>query len=254
MNVHDHSEQGAWDGVDELEARIDALFDRELSLADRRALAHDLRAHPRHARGVVTTRRMLEALACPVEAPDFEAEILAAVARRRRFIPESLRRVVTLGRLAAAIGFVALVTAIVLTRREVPELAFTRTPQPVTAVVDSTSAGAMEAVRGAADAVQAMQASPGKAVPRGFISTELRMTPPAIAFSEGDVGERSPEPPNAEFGRIAIARPSAIFVSSPEAVQAAFEQASAASPWFSSARFVHAGLGLPRRATTPWSP
>jgi len=138
----------------DLERRIDALFDRELDSAARREVIGEVRHDAGACEEVARTQRIVSMLREPVESPDVTDDVLARVDRRRGFLTPRLRRMVTVGRLAAALGLVAIVGVTALARRWWPE-ATTLTPQPapITAVVESGRADAADGLRTLMDSV-----------------------------------------------------------------------------------------------------
>lgn len=139
---------------DDLERRIDALFDRELDATARRELIGEVRHNAGACEDVARTQRLVSLLREPVVAPDVTDDVLARVDRRRGFLTPRLRRMVTVGRLAAALGLISVVGVAALARRWWPE-ATTLTPQPtpITAVVESGRADAADGFRTLMDSV-----------------------------------------------------------------------------------------------------
>lgn len=81
---------------------IDRLFDRELSPETRRELVGRLRQDRESLDEVIETRRLVEMLRAPVEAPDLTGRVLAGVQHRRGFLSSRLRKRVRQGRAAVA--------------------------------------------------------------------------------------------------------------------------------------------------------
>jgi cell wall-associated NlpC family hydrolase len=120
---------------------IDAFFDGDLDERSSQALVNALRSDVRSADRFVGTRRTVAALKTPVEAPDLTDAIFHRL-HRRRALAERLRRPwLGGGRVAAAIGLIAGLGAILLLQRYAPtppHAPLTQfpapTPPPVTAI------------------------------------------------------------------------------------------------------------------------
>jgi hypothetical protein len=126
------------DGIPE--EMVDAFFDRELTEGARDRLFSQLRSDLPRCADVAQTQRIISMLREPVEAPDVSGRVLAELSRRRRFLPERLRRMVTTGRLVAAgVGLAAVLTVAVIDRLSPGTLRLTVEPRPVGGVVASSS-------------------------------------------------------------------------------------------------------------------
>jgi hypothetical protein len=145
MSQRDHATGDAGTGVPQ--DLVDRLFDRELDEGSRETLFKLLRADLSRCAEVAKTQRMISALREPIEAPDLTDRIMARVGRRRAFLPERLRRMVTVGRLMAAACVLLCVLAVAIIQRSAPDaLRLSRQDKPLTNVIES---GRNDAVRNA---------------------------------------------------------------------------------------------------------
>lgn len=164
---------------------IDAMFDRELSPADQERLFKTLRRDLKRCEEVARTRRMLAMLREQPECPDFATRILGEVRARRGFLPQSLRRMVTGGRVAVAASLLLGVLTIALIERRWPgTTALTPEPRPVTDVIQAGGEDARTSMRQFASAVDEL---------RG------RVDEPTVAVREAIVAQpRTPQPVGAD--------------------------------------------------------
>ncbi|HVZ94854.1 MAG TPA: hypothetical protein VG797_10125 [Phycisphaerales bacterium] len=137
----------------------DAILDDDISRAESQRLFRSLAGRPHEARDVAETERALEALRRPVDCPDFTKRVLAQVDHHRRWLaPGGLRRV-SIMRIAATVGLLAIVAGGYVTQRIAPAaITLADRPAPVSDLAASVSretAGilsplerAMEALRG----------------------------------------------------------------------------------------------------------
>ncbi|MEK6704024.1 MAG: hypothetical protein AABZ53_17340, partial [Planctomycetota bacterium] len=117
---------------------IDAYFDGE---ADRRSAEfRGAFVKSRKFRSdVAATEEMISDLKRPLKGPDLSARILAAVDDRKPFVTGQARRIVTVGRLAAAASILLLLTGAVLVERMRPgTIELTPRPTPVSGLVDAS--------------------------------------------------------------------------------------------------------------------
>jgi len=126
---------------------VDAFFDRELTDGASEVFFSRLRSDLPRCAEVARMQRAISLLREPVDSPDVSARVLAEVHRRRRFIPDSLRRFVTAGRLAAAGVALAGVLGLFVVERVAPgSLRLSPRSRPVSDVVARTAQDAMQGV------------------------------------------------------------------------------------------------------------
>jgi hypothetical protein len=120
---------------------IDAILDGEVGPAESRALFEQLRDDPDAAGDLNATRRAIGALREPVRAPDFSDRVLETVGRKRGgWLSRRDRRLVTAGRIAAAVGVVALIGGMYMMERARPgTLDVSGQPRAVAGLTDSLS-------------------------------------------------------------------------------------------------------------------
>ena len=127
---------------------VDTFFDRELDEGSREKFFGMLRGDLSRCAEVARTQRMISMLREPVEAPDLTDRIMARVARRRGFLPERVRRMVTAGRLIAAACVLAAVLGLAAARRMAPDaFRLTPVPRPLSDVIASSKADAASGVQ-----------------------------------------------------------------------------------------------------------
>lgn len=125
---------------------VDAFFDRELPLDQSSSLFSSLRNDPAKAREIVGTQRAIDALRQPPKSPDFSANILAEVGRRKGWLNGRERRKISFGRVATAAALLLMVGGAFVMQRVAPQ--FTEPgsrPAPIhdlTAAVPVETAGA----------------------------------------------------------------------------------------------------------------
>jgi len=128
--------------------RLDSLFDGELSASEERELLSAARRIDGAFEELAKTRRAIELLHEPIDTPDMTQDILASVHARRAFLPPKWRRVVSTGRLAAAIVLLVCVGAVAMVQRNWPEATtWTPEPRPISAVVECGRSEASLGVR-----------------------------------------------------------------------------------------------------------
>ncbi len=129
------------------EELVDSFFDRELNEGARDQFFKRLRAELPRCAEVAKTQRMISMLREPTEQRDVSGRVLAELSRRKRFLPERLRRMVTTGRLVAAGVGLAFVLGVAIVDREAPGfLRLTSQPRPVSNLVSSSAADARQTV------------------------------------------------------------------------------------------------------------
>jgi hypothetical protein len=122
---------------------VEAFFDRELDPALTRDLLADLKHDPARSEEIARTQRMLSLLRrTPGLGEQAEEDLLDAVLdrieRRRRFLPESWRRLVTAGRLATAATVLLAGLAVAVVGRTHPDLLrLTTQPAPMASLIDN---------------------------------------------------------------------------------------------------------------------
>lgn len=145
------------------EEMINAFFDRELGEGASDEFFSKLRSDLPRCAEVARTQRVISLLREPIESPDVADRVLAAVHRRRRFVPERIRRYVTAGRLAAAIVVLVSLLGVVLIDRVSPgALRLTPRHTPVSNVVSSTreAAHGVSELAGAVTTVRVLAGEP----------------------------------------------------------------------------------------------
>lgn len=122
---------------------VDSFFDRELNEGARDQFFKRLRSELPRCAEVAKTQRMISMLREPTEQRDVSARVLSELSRRKRFLPERLRRMVTTGRLMAAGVALAFVLGVAIVDREAPGFfRLTPQPKPVSGLVNSSAADA----------------------------------------------------------------------------------------------------------------
>lgn len=146
---------------------VDRFFDRELDEPSREQFFGMLRQDLSRCAEVAKTQRIVSMLREPVETPDLTGRILDRVGRRRGFMPESMRRWVKAGRLAAAACVLFAVLGFAVGRRYAPDFfRFAPEAQPVTQVIDSSRNEAAAVIVGTpATAAPTGAGGPGSAKP-----------------------------------------------------------------------------------------
>lgn len=156
---------------------VDAFFDRELDEGSREKFFHMLRGDLPKCADVARTQRMISALREPIEAPDLTSRIMGEVSRRRGFLPESLRKMVRIGRLAVAACVLLTLLGVALLHRFAPDsVSLVERPAPVSNVVNNGAQEAATGVQqftGAVEAVKARIAEPAAEIGRLFSVEDL---------------------------------------------------------------------------------
>lgn len=144
------------------DAMVNAFFDRELSDGASEVFFSKLRSDLPKCAEVARMQRAISLLREPIESPDVSARVLSEVHRRRRFIPESLRRFVTAGRLAAAGVALAGVLGLFVVERVSPgSLRLYPRSRPVSDVVARTTQEAARGVSSLVPGVKTVVVMPG---------------------------------------------------------------------------------------------
>jgi hypothetical protein len=149
---------------------VEAFFDREMTEGASDEFFVRLRSNLPRCAEVARMQRAISLLREPIEAPDVSDRVLATLSRRRRFLPERFRKMVTAGRLIAAGIALAAVLGIAVVDRVAPGfLRLSDPPRPVTDVVSST------AEEGAAQLASALSgATPSAAGKKVFLVGGLK--------------------------------------------------------------------------------
>lgn len=159
---------------------IDALLDGELDSASKRQLFSELAQDPERCERVAREQRMISMLREPIDAPDLSATILARVHGRRRFLPAPSRRLVRIGRLAAAACVLLTLLGVAAVQRWSPEWArWSPRPAPVTTLVESSQADASAGVKSVAEAVERI----GITLPADRPTIITRLSPGSVAVN-----------------------------------------------------------------------
>lgn len=123
------------------EALFEAWFDHEADPVQAARLRDFLRRDPSLSERFARTQRAISMIRRPVAAPDVTEAVLARVSRRRRFLPERLRRVVTSGRAAVAAAMLAGLLTVAVIERSTPDAVTLRSRStPVSRVMDASQA------------------------------------------------------------------------------------------------------------------
>lgn len=104
-----------------LDALLHAFFDKELDVEDSSDLFKGLRKSPRKAREFAETRRFVEELRRPVDAPDMTRDILAQVHAKRPWLRDRDVWGVRLGRLGLVAMLLLVLGGVLLQRRATPD-------------------------------------------------------------------------------------------------------------------------------------
>ncbi len=145
--AHNQRRDGARRDADH---EIDRLLDGGLSREQSQDLLRAIRADARACEDLARTRICVERLREPVAAPDLTDAILSRVHLRRRFLPQHGRRLVTVGRVAAAAGLVGAVALASFVQRHAPQVRLAAEPAPVTRFVEAAAPAARPSRRGSA--------------------------------------------------------------------------------------------------------
>lgn len=122
-----------------LDALLDAFFDKELSVDDSSDLFKGLRTSPKKAREFASTRRFVEELRRPVDAPDLTRDILAKVHAKRPWLRDRDVWGVRLGRLGLVAMLLLVLGGVLLQRRATPDApVWNAGPAPLTDLVRSS--------------------------------------------------------------------------------------------------------------------
>ncbi len=128
--------------------RLDRFFDGDMDASEERRMLSDARRVDGAFEELAKTRRAIELLHDPVEAPDMTQSILGQVHARRAFLPPRWRRMVSAGRLAAAVALLTGIGAVAMVQRHWPEAtSFTHEARLISAVVQSGQSEASLGVR-----------------------------------------------------------------------------------------------------------
>lgn len=140
---------------------IDAFFDGDLDEQGKRRLFDGLARDPVAAEKFARTMFLVEAMRRPVEtecsasAPDFAGLVLSEVDRRRRWLAPGARRLVSVGRLAAAAALLVMLGGALALRRANPDaVMLADRPAPLTTLVETSRIEARQNVRGMASALE----------------------------------------------------------------------------------------------------
>lgn len=137
---------------------VQSFFDREMTEGASDEFFAKLRSNLPRCAEVARMQRAISLLREPIEAPDVSDRVLATLSRRRRFLPERLRTMVTAGRLLAAGIALAAVLGVAVVDRVAPGfLRLSETPRPVAGVVSSTAEEARNGVAQLAGAVTSVR-------------------------------------------------------------------------------------------------
>ena len=162
---------------------VDRFFDRELDEGSREKFFGMLRADLSRCAEVAKTQRMISILREPIEGPDLTGEIMSRIARRRGFLPERLRRMITASRLAAAACVLLAVLGLAVARRVSPDtFRLGRVERPISGVIESGKTDAASVHAAWSEAV---------AAPITAITLEGRRASRSLVLSPGRVSVRT---------------------------------------------------------------
>lgn len=140
-DVSDNPTMRGEDSPLELEALIEAYFDRELPAHMELPLQRLVREDSRAARHFSETEAAVEALRMHApDAPDLTSRILSEVGHRRGWVGARLQRFVAIGRVGIAACLLVALSAMLLANRYAPDAAvFNTAPTPIADVAQCAS-------------------------------------------------------------------------------------------------------------------
>lgn len=131
----------------DLDARIEALLDRELDDADRSALFNDLLASPQRAQELTETQQTINALRSAEPGPDLTERILGETHRRRPFLPGAVRKQITVARLGIAAVLLLAVGGFAVASNHHLVPIFRPTPAPMSNLIAQSETELADSVR-----------------------------------------------------------------------------------------------------------
>jgi hypothetical protein len=153
--LHERSADATSAGSDrrELERLVDDLLDGELPRERSRAIFERLCDEPEAARELASTQRAIDALAEPVQTPDFVSGVIDEVQRRRGFVSARGRQRLWATRAAIAASIAMLAGAGFMVQRHWPGIGGTDRAEPMTALAAGVSSDMQAAVDSASSRV-----------------------------------------------------------------------------------------------------
>ena len=164
----------------DIDAMLDAFFDREIDKADAQRLADALREDPRAARNFARTRWVVDSLRRTPESPDFTRTVLGRVNTRRSWLHPGMRRVVSFSRVAAVVALLGMLTIGLVARRTAPETVVLHArPAPLTNVVEQGGVEVADGLRSMLNAMRTVRGASSEAV--GALTVRHERAEPAAA-------------------------------------------------------------------------
>ncbi len=196
------------------EELVDAFFDRELDEGSRERFFQSLRADLPRCAEVAKTQRLVSMLREPIAAPDLSHAIMGELRDRGAFLPPRTRRLVVVGRWAAAACLAVGVLGIALTQRAAPDaLRLAPVSKPVSELIESGSTETAQSVQRLAEIVSARVLEPDRRYRGGERMLDLSLSPgshsvrlpgegsgPIVVYT-GSGGERFVVPDNLYIDR-----------------------------------------------------
>ena len=124
----------------QLDRLVDAYFDRELDLEQRRRLFDELSGDGDRCEDIACMQQILAQLRRPADPIDVTADVIARVDGRRSFLPAKVRSMIRAGRMAVAASILVALLGVVVLQRIAPDA--TRLgleDTPVTSLIQNSS-------------------------------------------------------------------------------------------------------------------
>ena len=123
----------------ELDRMVDAYFDRDLSIGERRRLFDHLSGKNGRCEDIARMQRILAQLRQPPEEIDVADEVIAQVHRCRSFLSPSMRSAIRVGRVAVAASVLLTFLGVVIVQRIAPDATnLVAETTPVTSLMEDT--------------------------------------------------------------------------------------------------------------------
>ena len=123
----------------ELDRMVDAYFDRELSIGERRRLFDQLSGKGGRCEDIARMQRILAQLRQPPDEIDVADEVIAQVGHRRSFLSPTMRSAIRVGRVAVAASVLLTLLGIVIVQRIAPDAtSLVAETTPVTSLMQNT--------------------------------------------------------------------------------------------------------------------
>jgi hypothetical protein len=123
----------------DLDQMVDAYFDRELSVGQRRRMFDELSGQGSRCEDIARMQRILAQLREPPEQIDIADDVIAQIHRRRSFLSPRMRAAIRVGRMAVAASVLLALLGIVVVQRIAPDTTtLTAESTPVTSLMQDT--------------------------------------------------------------------------------------------------------------------